>query len=256
MASAARIVSLNLLYDPRITADHFYHFSTRWPRIVEWLAREGAPFTAICLQEVHVDFLPTVDAYAEQEGLVAPRVLYHTPRQCYLVTLVPREIYVQHCVHAHADLYPKALTVHVSVGGITIPVTNVHLPLDAKVEGPRLKATEVFARAAAQSKRAVMVGDWNTLPGRGDAEQLTAARMLLRVVGWEFDDGVESTYWGYPHETEDLQAYAAPAVLDRLAVGASVDVTSAVCRKVFVELGGARVAISDHFPCVAEATFS
>jgi endonuclease/exonuclease/phosphatase family metal-dependent hydrolase len=236
------VVSLNVTYEPKIEEASPYHFFNRWPAIQGEIS--GAD--VIHLQEVHVSFLPLVKEFADREGYTMVECLYHTLRQMHLVTLVNEGQYVSHAVHSAKGTYSKALAVRVAWGNRTL--FNVHLPLDIKNVGERMAATRAFVGAAADIKNALVLGDWNTLPGRGDSEQLEFAQEIGTIVDWDFGAAPKTTFWGYPHEEEHLRKYNSPAVLDRLWIGPRCEfkVTTAKCCHVFVE--GGEMAIADHFP--------
>lgn len=233
------IVSLNVLNDPRIAPDSPRHFSARWPRIRQVL--DTADVAA--LQEVHQSFLPVIAEYAEGRDMRVASALYHKIRATHLVTLVPKDRYVGHDVSYYGASYTATLTVHLGGG---IRVTNVHLPLDARDAGERRATTrEVVARSAGPG--AIIVGDWNTLPGLGDREQLQAAEDAeMSLVEWTISGDVPTTVYGFPHEEPRFQGFCSPAVLDRAAVWPDVAVESAVCLQ---EFGPDGFPVSDHFPC-------
>jgi endonuclease/exonuclease/phosphatase family metal-dependent hydrolase len=244
-AQITKIVSLNVLYDPRIATESPHHFTNRWALIQEEL--QGADL--ILLQEVHVDFLPLVSEFADKSGYLLVHHLCHVPRQVHLATLIRRAQYLSHAVHHAPGTFSKALSATIDDGGAIYTIFNVHLPLDIKGTGERMAATSAFVRAAALTRNSVLIGDWNALPGNGDASQLECASSFGVVVPWDFLGFPPSTYWGFPQEKEELRGYSTFAILDRVYANRGVDVALAECRHKFVEIGGARMGISDHMPC-------
>ena len=238
------VVSLNVAYDPRVDEQDVYHFNLRWPAIQE----EVHAAEVILFQEVHEDWLPRTRAFAAELGHKHFQQLYHTTRMTYLVTLVKAGLYSSHAVHQAPGTYTTSLAVTVMKNQEFLTLFNVHLPLDLKVTGERLASTVGFINVASTDK-SVILGDWNTLPGMGDTEQLELAGKCGRVVPWTFEGGPETTVWGYPAEATPYQQYNTPSVLDRLFVHGDQEVLSAVCRHKFIQVGGQEMAISDHLPC-------
>ncbi len=237
------IVSLNVLNDPRIAPDSPHHFFQRWPRIRQVIGRADV----VALQEVHETFLGTIEEYADESGMRMTSALYHTVRSTHLVTLVPKDWYQGHDVSYYPDTYTATLSV--SVGGHR--VTNVHLPLDARDAGERRAATRaVVGRNGGPSS--IVIGDWNTLPGLGDDNQLSSAtEQGMRMVDWKIVGEVEATAYGFPHEAPCFQKFTNPAILDRAAVGNDVNLVLAECRHDFGPDGW---PVSDHFPCWLEVS--
>jgi endonuclease/exonuclease/phosphatase family metal-dependent hydrolase len=247
MQAYITIVSLNILYDPKIDENSPHHFGHRWAAIQEEI--KGADI--VSLQEVHTGFLERVAEYAKGHGYELLHCLYHVPRQTHLATLVRSPLYVSHAVHSAPGTYSKALSVMIEHEGQSYTVFNVHLPLDIKVVGERLAATKAFLKAAAATRNAVLIGDWNTLPGRGDAQQFEVARAYGELVPWAFGGAPPATFWGFPNEAEELRGYGTPTILDHLFVTPGIEVALAECRHRFVEVDGQRMGISDHMPCHA-----
>jgi len=238
------VSSLNVAYDPRIEDGSPFHFHHRWPAIQDEL-RHGE---VILLQEVHEDWLPKTRAFAAALGCRHFEQMYHTYRKTYLVTLVRFELYSSHAVHQAPNTYTTSLAVTVQKNGDRLTLFNVHLPLDLKMAGERMASTTGFLNVASADKSAIL-GDWNTLPGKGDSEQLQAAGDCGRIIPWDFDGAPETTVWGYPIEDPRYQQYTTLSVLDRLFVHGPTEVLSAVCHHKFIEVGGAQMALSDHLPC-------
>jgi endonuclease/exonuclease/phosphatase family metal-dependent hydrolase len=238
-----QLVSLCVTYEPKIEESSPYHFFQRWPAIQKEI--RGAD--VIHLQEVHTSFLPLVEEFAQREEYIMLQCLYHVPRQTILVTLLRGPLYMSHAVHAAPDTYAKALSTTVRWRDTNCTLFNMHLPLDIKCVGERMAATRAFVEAAAAIENSIILGDWNTLPGRYDVGQLEFARTKGEVVPWDFGGAPETTFWGYPHEEERLQGYNESAILDRLWIGPrrGFKVTAAVCQHVFI----GDMAIADHFPC-------
>lgn len=241
---AIRIISLNVLYEPKIAESSPYHFFRRWPAIQNTIRQADV----VNLQEVHESFMPAVEQFATSAGYLIAECLYHKLRRMHLVTLVKSSLgLASSASYGAVGTFSKMLSV--TVGRYTI--FNVHLPLDINVVGERMVATKAFLTIASETVGAVLVGDWNTLPGRGDIAQLEFARNLRgKLITWAFGDGVpRSTYWGFPHENESIQGYNEPTILDHAYAGPDIDVILAECRHEFIEVDGVRMGISDHMPC-------
>ena len=225
------------MYHEKIPEDSPYHFNQRWGAIVDLFKRENPD--VITLQEVHEGFLGQIEVFANDCGYDVASVMYNKYRQCYLVTLSKtgsRSCYS--VVHVDGS-YTKALAVYFE----SLVVMNIHLPLDRQNLGERVHATSVIAQFVATHDRAVMIGDWNTLPDCRGWEQLGVAEENgLKVVYWK---NCNTTFWGFPHEPENLREFNSPAILDRAAVK-NVNISSAECLPEFIS---DRCAISDHFPC-------
>lgn len=262
-----RACSLNVCYDPRLPSSH--SFEKRWPHIVKLIS----PFPYILLQEAHESFLPHIEAFAAEHGYHVEKCLYHTIRDTYLVTLVRTTSdlkFVGHMVGSSLGHYSKMLVMFVLYKGILIIICNVHLPPDFRLVGERLKATNDFLTMASSMDNCFVLGDWNTLPpykGKHmqDKEQLEIAASLGHVIPWTFVNAgpasslhqnpcPETTFHGYPHESEDLQAYNAWGVLDRLWVrtkNSSIAVMEAIAEHHFITVDGVEMSPSDHvFLCV------
>ncbi len=253
------IVTLNVLYDSRIALDDPHNFAYRWPIIAETINTADV----IALQEVHVGFITIIAEFAVRNGYTMNSCIVHAIRQVHLVTLVRTPMYVGCAVHSAPNTYSKALAVTVRGGendtsgpsayDTYSTIFNVHLPLDIQVAGERLVATRAFITAASQVKHSIIIGDWNTLSGRGDDAQLEAVTTAgMKIVDWKFvKDAPHATYWGYHFESPQLRGFNTPTILDRMAVGRDITVISATCKHIFIKVNDIEMAISDHFPCRA-----
>jgi len=246
-------VTLNVLFDPRIPSHSPEHFYQRWPHICDLFKQKNVQ--VITLQEVHEEFLESVDRFAHSTRFKSTRRLYHTIRNTYLVTLWRCEL---ECIsmgsYESLGHYSKMLVVNLVWNDRILSFCNVHLPLGASNPQERLIATRDFLRTAAMGGLFIFVGDWNTLPKRGDVEQLDIADQVGRLVPWKFPDTLEceTTFYGFSHESVEYRGYNKPVVLDRLCVATGLHVWDAVCEHHFCEIGGRTVPISDHMPCFYE----
>lgn len=80
MQDPLKLVSLNVLHEPKIAADSPYHFTRRWPAIQEEIRGSDV----VLLQEVHEGFLPAIGAFAGANGYVLADGAYHTVRKTHL----------------------------------------------------------------------------------------------------------------------------------------------------------------------------
>lgn len=246
-------VTLNVLFDPRIPESSPEHFFQRWPHTCTLFEQKNVQ--VITLQEVHEEFVDTVEKFARRTGFKSAKRLYHTIRNTYLMTMWRCEL---DCVsmgsYESFGHHSKMLVVNLAWKGRILSFCNVHLPLGLKNAQERIIATQDFLRTAAMSTSFIFVGDWNTLPGRSDTEQLHVAEQVGRLVPWKFPATLESetTFYGFSHESVEYQGYNAPSVLDRLCVASGLQVRNAVCEHHFCEIGGRNIPISDHFPCFYE----
>lgn len=231
-----KILSLNVLFDGRIEEKSEYHFNQRWQHIERFFDEQKS--NVILLQEVNIEFLKTIELYSEKNNLFMHKVLYHTPRKCYLVTLSDKDVKCN--IHSIKDEFNKGLSIEYE--GFFI--MNVHLPLDIKLEGHRLNVSKKLSLLTSKYKNSCMIGDYNMIPKIGDKEQTQAIFLSgLKLI----KPDVKTTFYGFPHENERFQKFNNPAVLDMMAT--NCDVKSIKCIQKFIKEG---LPLSDHFPLVIE----
>lgn len=240
-------IILNIFYDNRPMPEE-WTFDKRWPRIVDYFLQKNSPI--ICLQEVHESFLERVKEFANSNGYIMTSYLYHGIRQCHLVTLVKKDLYLGHFVINFDNEFNKMLCVTLTFQGKVYTTVNVHLPLDIKNGGERFRVTEKLIELllSMEIKNLIIGGDWNTIKGLGGEKQLDYARSKLNVLELEFVNNLEtrdpnenSTFYGSPIEPGFLQEFKGASILDHIATNVSEPIRG-VCNFIF-ENG---IPLSDH----------
>jgi endonuclease/exonuclease/phosphatase family metal-dependent hydrolase len=261
-----KAMSLNVMFDYSVRETH--DFFKRWPEIQKLI--DGIDL--VMLQEVHESFLDTVKKFARERCYNLVDHLYHKTRKTYLVTLSSKRCMFRSSYIVHAsDTDNQMLVVRGAPGGFPMHIGNVHLPFDSKCTGKRIKATEIFLEHAVACDDSIVIGDWNTLPGRGDKDQLKIAADLGEIVPWTMVDNldveplnkemVQSTFYGFPREKSEYRGFSSPVVFDHLWIPSDQNyskrfrIKKAMCLHKFITVDEIQMAISDHFPCFFEIHF-
>lgn len=242
-----KIISWNILYDPRIDPKSEQGFEARWPKIQRVLRKMVSGFDrthVILLQEVHESYLEYIQEFTQEHELMMTSVCYHTIRKCYLVTIAKEFEFIFHLKPENEFNTALACV----IDGLF--VLNVHLPLDIKNQGSRLNMTAKLANFVSAHNSSIMMGDYNTIPDLGGKEQLRLIEDLgLKVVRVSDTNGndVDTTFYGFPHEDPQFQGHNHKVILDHCATNCTV--ISATC---YNDIG---VDVSDHFPVVVRVQY-
>jgi len=191
-----------------------------------------------CFQEVHESYLKDFQNFAKENKLFMFSELYHNIRKCHLVSLCKKEPDSIITISFNGE-YNKGLGVIID----NVLTINVHLPLDIKNVGERIRVTEKFAKFTSNFSKVIILGDYNTLPSKGDDEkhQIMKKYNLKRV-----NVGNEGTFYGYPHEPDSFKGYTSD-ILDHIYHSEALQNEKTKCDQNIFE----SIPLSDHFILMA-----
>lgn len=244
-----RIVTLNVMYDPFYDNDHPWHFWQRWETIKETI--NGADI--ICLQEVHLAWVDTINEFARDNGYIGNWVPYGgNRRNTHLITML------RPCMISGDKPISAAHKTGTNVRGLitkftwceqSITLYNVHLPLSLRRSRNRFAATKSVIDTARLDTNAIIIGDWNTIMShRMRQQQIRYAQSYGTLATWKHvPEAPTSTFYGSPREEQQFRGYTTSVELDQAFVRShTLNILDAECRHTFVSN---EIAVSDHMPC-------